>query len=938
MKERSAMTGIWGILRKRARIEKKGKPPHTEGTWTDTEIDDVTQDRFDFQDHARMLAERAVKTGPPLTIGVFGPWGSGKSSLMELIKDRLPQETQDGGRVQSIWINAWQLGSQDEVGHAFLQALFSRVQSELPLRRRIDWGKLGRQLASNLYRVVLAITPMVVGVLIAKPEAGWKDVSSLLQSPIAGTGTLVTVGLSLWVWVKPIVESARKVVSFDLQAALKYAPYEAQVSELIKLRKRFAGMVQTLVGEDGRLVVFIDDLDRCMPDKAPEVLEAIKLFTAVDGCAYVLGLDPEIIRQGLEKRYKFEAKAESLEYLEKIVQIAFHLPPLEYNQVVVFIKREYPDVERVCSIAPEIFARGVEPNPRKIKRALNIYRMLHHLADTRWKNYEMDHRVDPELLAKIAVVQSCFPDLYEVLVRDPMSIKTLEEWARVSDDREWFSKTSQVQPIHVAFLTWLKNRIRDPEMAKKVREGSMKLEQLESGAFDIDPSLIRALNTGSPRSKDLELPELGAYIYLTNTDERLAGQLYPSREEREVLLGGDEKAIKELLEKIQKRPPQWEDRHREEEVYTQFLKGVVENLERGTSAQRWSANVALDLLSIVRRERKDFEPPTVRIPSGVFWMGSGEELAMAHWYGGEGEFAVDILKEVLEKELYPDECPQHQVYLLEYRIGRFPVTNQEYQAFIDATRHPPPRHWKRGHFRKGKENHPVVWVGYDDAVAYCDWLTKETKRRYRLPTEAEWEKAARGTDRRIYPWGNEWDPSRLNSEEGGKASSSRGPASTARRLRDTVQSVLGAVSEGRTTRVGQFSPSGDSPYGVADMAGNVWEWCEDWYDAEAYKDRKGKDVSDPLVTKESEFRVQRGGSFRDSKDNARCAFRRGGEVNSLARLYEQVAFKGGLGIACDHWGFRVVISQKEEIYRWFNDKSEAEGSAAGTDTTTEKTE
>ncbi|MBI5034411.1 MAG: SUMF1/EgtB/PvdO family nonheme iron enzyme [Chloroflexi bacterium] len=769
-------------------------------------------------------------------------------------------------------------------------------------------------MTTNLYRIVLAITPMIVGILIAKPEAGWKDVGSLLLSPIAGTGTLVTVGLSLWIGVKPLVESVRKVISFDLQAALKYAPYQAQVSELMNLRQRFAGMVQALVGGNGRLVVFIDDLDRCVPDKAPEVLEAIKLFSAVNGCAYVLGLDPEIIRQGLEKRYKFESKTESMEYLEKIVQIAFYLPPLDYNQVMLFIRREYPDVERICPIAPQIFARGVESNPRKIKRALNIYRMLYHLADTRWKNYEMDYQVDPELLAKIAVIQSCFPDLYDVLVHDPMSIKTLEAWARRFQDQELFSKIDQ----DAVFFTWLKNRVRDLEIAKKIREGSIQVEQLKSEAFDIAPALIRALNTGTPCSKDLELPELGAYIYLTNKDERVAGQLFPSREERETLLGGDEDAIRKKIEEICHRPLHYEDRSKEQKDYAEFLKCVIENLDRGTPAQRWSANVALDLLE-GWRQRKDFEPPTVLIPGGTFWMGSGEELAMAHWHEDKGKFDVDTLRKVLEQELYPDECPQHQVALTQYWIGRFPVTNKEYKAFIDATGYRAPRHWKHGNFRKGKDDHPVVWVGYDDAVAYCEWLSKETGKCYRLPTEAEWEKAARGTDQRIYPWGNEWNPSRLNSVDGGKEFLGQHHSSTRQRLWDTIQIPLGIVSEGRTTRVGQFSPSGDSPYGVADMAGNVWEWCADWYDANVYKNREGQCERDPEVTAQSEYRVQRGGSFRESQNETRCAFRRGGVVNSYARAIEQLAFERGFGTLCDHWGFRVVISQKEAFQKFMEE-------------------
>ncbi|MBI5033871.1 MAG: hypothetical protein HZB51_25410 [Chloroflexi bacterium] len=142
------MIRIWGRPEKKARVGKTGKL-QDEGLWTDAEIDNVTQDRFDFRDHARMLAERAIKIGAPLTIGIFGAWGSGKSSLMELIKDELPQETEEGGCVQQIWINVWQLSSQNEVGHAFLQALFSKVQSELPLWHRIDWGKLIRQLATN---------------------------------------------------------------------------------------------------------------------------------------------------------------------------------------------------------------------------------------------------------------------------------------------------------------------------------------------------------------------------------------------------------------------------------------------------------------------------------------------------------------------------------------------------------------------------------------------------------------------------------------------------------------------------------------------------------------------------------------------------------------------------------------------------------------------
>lgn len=129
-----------------------------------------------------------------------------------------------------------------------------------------------------------------------------------------------------------------------------------------------------------------------------------------------------------------------------------------------------------------------------------------------------------------------------------------------------------------------------------------------------------------------------------------------------------------------------------------------------------------------------------------------------------------------------------------YYIDRYPVTNIEYKAFVDATRHDFPSHWRQGKPPDGLDKHPVVHVTYFDAAAYAQWAGK------RLPSGPEWEKAARGSDGRAYPWGNSFDPSRLNSGDGGPL---------------------------KTVPVGQFSPRGDSPYGVGDMSGNVYEWTND---------------------------------------------------------------------------------------------------------------
>jgi formylglycine-generating enzyme required for sulfatase activity len=176
----------------------------------------------------------------------------------------------------------------------------------------------------------------------------------------------------------------------------------------------------------------------------------------------------------------------------------------------------------------------------------------------------------------------------------------------------------------------------------------------------------------------------------------------------------------------------------------------------------------------------------VLIPEGSFLMGSRQS-------DGRIGFEIGI-----------DELPQQEVALQGFYIDRYEVTVAQYKKFLDATGRKPPTDprfpeiypWGRGE-EPPKElmNHPVIYVTWSDANAYCRWVGK------RLPTEAEWEKAARGTDGRFWPWGNKFDSKKANVREYG----ARG-----------------------TLEVGSF-PDGVSPYGVYDMAGNVAEWVADWY-------------------------------------------------------------------------------------------------------------
>ena len=181
----------------------------------------------------------------------------------------------------------------------------------------------------------------------------------------------------------------------------------------------------------------------------------------------------------------------------------------------------------------------------------------------------------------------------------------------------------------------------------------------------------------------------------------------------------------------------------------------------------------------------------------------------------------------------------HKVYLDAFYLSRYPVTNAEYKKFRSD--------WK---IPQGKENHPVVNVSWNDAVEYCKWAGG------RLPTEAEWEKAASWDEskkesaapfkgKRVYPWGKDFDSSKCNTQESGI---------------------------GGTTPVDKYSPQGDSAYGVADMAGNVWEWCADWYEDNYYKNSPKENPQGPGSGK---YRILRGGSWYYDLDFAGCAYRYG---------------------------------------------------------------
>ena len=221
-----------------------------------------------------------------------------------------------------------------------------------------------------------------------------------------------------------------------------------------------------------------------------------------------------------------------------------------------------------------------------------------------------------------------------------------------------------------------------------------------------------------------------------------------------------------------------------------------------------------------------------------------------------------------------DEIPVHPVFLDSYYIGKHKVTNRDFQAFMDdggyeaadlwnaggfGEHGPTPDHWLdeglQGGGVAGNEDYPVVGVSWFEAAAYCAWLGRETGETYRLPTEAEWEKAARGTTQSRYPWGDRIDRTYASYDAG--------------EPRNELALTPVGYFNGEV-RDGEVTSDNSSPYGAFDMAGNTSEWCLDWYGRDYYRRSPRENPTGPAT---GTSRVLRGGGYVDSGYYQRAAGR-----------------------------------------------------------------
>ncbi len=709
----------------------------------------TTEDYLSFEDFRPALEKIITQAQTPITVGVFGPWGSGKTSLLKMLQKHIEENGQSGWR--TVWFTAWKYDQRE----ALWRALILRVIDALYPQsggKRLAYDELTpkqQALVDELDRLQESVYRPLDWQELGKLTVDWAQM--LKEGGKAGAEIAAAFIPGAGVFKKLVdVLGGDGDAGQELDAAAGAFRREVrsyhreQLRFLEQFEDAFQKVLQMALGEDGRLIVFVDDLDRCLPEQAVEVLEAIKLFLEVAGTVFVLGMDQSVVERGVEAHYgnlfkkagltRSELPIRGDSYLQKIVQIPFHLPSLAADDLAKFIRKldegsdEVAAYERLSQVTREVFARGLYPNPRQVKRAINIFRLLKTIAETRQANGSLPEKsVAWPLLAKTVVIQTQYPKLYQDWRRYPTLVQQLED-------------AYEAQPTDEDEIIVGKVLASEETESRQRRSGGLLEPYLSNRSeYVFLEEMLRyppADQSGGgdkrARFKGLKPEEMAVYTRLAGAVEAEM-PVEAVSEIPEDILSGDVAKVKDAVARIDEK---------DYEKWRPALLGILQSSQRPVQ-ERFSAGTALSVLG----DPRDFNE-LVTVPAGEFLMGSTMEQV------------EEIKKQVTKKyyKWYEAEKPQHKVFVGAFRISKYPVTNAQYAEFVKATVREPPKHWRGEEPPPELRNHPVVNVSWFDAIAYCNWLAQETRVPYRLPTEAEWEKAARGADARIYPWGNDFSP------------------------------------------------------------------------------------------------------------------------------------------------------------------------------------
>lgn len=374
---------------------------------------------------------------PPFTIGIFGEWGCGKTTLMKMLQERLKNN-----QVKTVWFNAWKYDGKEVIWNALIQQIFYTIKED-PELEKTDKGK---ELKKRVGKVA----------------------SELAQYAAKAAIEFIPGG-----FVKP------EVVDIVAGGLRSLDANDEQFKFINRFESEFDKLVKAYLGNDNKyLVVFIDDLDRCLPETAISVMEALKLYLDRANCTFVIGTESSIIEEGIKQRYKDNPRLSAKEYLEKIIQLPFVMRGIDTNNALSLLDPyaktiNYRNDEAIRTLIVE----GTKCNPRRIKRFINVFWVLSAIATYSPNEVEVTLSEEEQRnLAKILLIQMRFPQLYYALVDDfglianltaicqqdagdrdsALSVKpSYKEFYDDKEVRNFIVKTSQIRCEKEQIMKWV---------------------------------------------------------------------------------------------------------------------------------------------------------------------------------------------------------------------------------------------------------------------------------------------------------------------------------------------------------------------------------------------------------------------------------------------------------------------------------------------------